>query len=39
MEIANVAVRGMKSHVAKVRDWLRNNCRNERHGVPGDRFV
>ena len=39
MKIADVAVRGMKSHGAKVCGWLRNDCPDESPGVPGDRFV
>ena len=35
MKIANVAVRSMKSHGSKVRDWLRNNCPDEPPGVRG----
>ena len=38
MKIANAAVRSMKSHGSKVRDWLRNNCPDEPPGVPGDRL-
>ena len=39
MKIANVAVRSMKSHGSKVRDWLRTNCPDEPPGVPGARLV